>query len=416
MKTEGCVHEWSAVHVPVLDVSCWFAKDRQAGLRELERIVREAHAAMAVVIAAIPDSRDKTTDIARTCGVSAREARDRRKVAAVCDSLPRALELLRSGVVSTEHLVSLAGVLDKPDVERLLESAVTQSPEDFRATVEQFRLADEHGDDVAKRQHAQRHVRFFDGPDGMLAFRGLLPPVEGKAFKETLAAMVDARWRRDNPDRAEKLGEHGGDDHEQRMADALLSLIGLTGTWQLDRDQLDPSVKQSLTQQAAGSTELDTPTFRTGKPSVVIVFNVDKWQATLIGHGPIPITASLFDQTRAELYYLFENMVGEIMKFGRARRNPTPLQRLAVIARDQHCVYPGCTVPADRCEIHHFNEVLQDAGFTDVEVLGPLCGPHHPHVHGNELVVYREPDHSVVVRHRFTDEVVAKERSQLVDA
>jgi hypothetical protein len=144
----------------------------------------------------------------------------------------------------------------------------------------------------------------------------------------------------------------------------------------------------------------------TGNPAVIIVFNVDKWQATLIGKGPIPVTASLFDSTRAELYYLFESMEGEILKFGRARRDPTPLQRLAIIARDQRCIYPDCTTWADRCQIHHIDEVHQDWGDTDVDNMGPLCGPHHPHTHHNELVLERKPYGLVDVVRRDSGEVV----------
>lgn len=409
------IDEWCEVHVPLLDVDGWFVKDRQAGLRELERIVREAHAAMAVVIAAMPESRDKTTEIARTCGVSAREARERRKVAAVCDRISRARELLRNGQLSSEHLASLESVLDKQGVETLLDVALLQTPEDFRATVEQFRLADECGGDTAKRQHAQRSLRFFNGPNGMVGLRGLLPPVEGKAFKEALAALVDLNWRREHPERAEKLGGHGGDDHEQRMADALLALIGIFEPWQADRDRSDVSPDQPLASPPGGSGVARVSAVGFGKPRVVIVFNVDRWKATLIGHGPVPVTASLFDQTRAELYYLFENMVGEIMKFGRARRNPTPLQRLAVIARDQHCVYPDCVVSADRCEIHHFNEVLQDGGPTDADVLGPLCERHHHHVHTNGLVVRRDPCGGVAVRDRVSNEVIVTGQRHLVN-
>jgi len=406
---------WAAVSVPVLDVGSWVSGERVAGLRELERIVREAHAAMAVVIAAMPDTRDKTTAIARACGVSAGEALARRKVAAVCDRFGRAGVLLHRGVVSPEHLCSLERVLAREGAEELLDVAAVQTPEEFRATVEQFRLAGEHGDDAAKRQLAQRYLRFFDGPDGTVGFKGLLPPVEGKALHDALAALVDAKWRGEHPERARTLGGHGGDSHEQRMADALLHTFGLGSFFGLDRDTPAPSSSGSsgdVDRVVAGTVPL---VVRTGKPAVVIVFNVDRWKATLIGHGPIPVTPSLFDLARAELFYLFENTTGEIMKFDRARRNPTPLQRLAIMARDQHCVYPDCVVWADRCQIHHFNEVHQDHGATDVDTMGPLCGRHHPHVHGDELVMQRDHDDgSVNVFQRDTGKLVESGRRQPV--
>ena len=39
------------------------------------------------------------------------------------------------------------------------------------------------------------------------------------------------------------------------------------------------------------------------------------------------------DLAKADLYFSFTNMRGEILKFGRARRDPTALQRLAIMAQ-----------------------------------------------------------------------------------
>jgi hypothetical protein len=115
----------------------------------------------------------------------------------------------------------------------------------------------------------------------------------------------------------------------------------------------------------------------------------------------------LLDQTRAELFYLFENTTGEVMKFGQARRNPTPLQRLAIMAHDGSCIFPGRHEPPDRCDVHHLNEWLRDTGITDVAVLGLFCRPQNRHLHLNELVAVRKADASITIRSRATAEVVA---------
>src|SRR3546814_20765473 len=44
---------------------------------------------------------------------------------------------------------------------------------------------------------------------------------------------------------------------------------------------------------------------------------------------------------------------GAVLDVGRAQRTVTGQMRRAVIARDQHCVYPGCDQPPSRCEVHH---------------------------------------------------------------
>jgi hypothetical protein len=76
------------------------------------------------------------------------------------------------------------------------------------------------------------------------------------------------------------------------------------------------------------------------------------------------------------------------------------MQRLAVIARDQHCVYEDCLAPPDRCEVYHLDEVVKDQGATDVDRLGLVCLPHHHHTHLNDLVLIRGPDGSVTSRPR----------------
>ena len=385
---------WSLITVPVVDTGEWFVKDREAALRELERISRETQAAMAEVIGSMTDTRDKTASISRACRVSNAEALRRRKVASVCAMVPSASHLLQAGKISGEHLLALAPAMKQESAHLLLDQAVVQSPEDFRDTVQQFCLSMEHGEETAKRQHAQRHLRFHTAPDGMVGFRGLLPPIEGAVFKSALAAIVDANWLREHPERARTEGAHGGDSHEQRMADALMSLVERPGI-------------EGIEGIEGTERETRTVTVKTAKPAVVIRFDVDRWSADMVGHGPVPVTASLFDQTRAELYYLFHNMHGEVLKFGRARKDPTPIQRLAVIARDRRCIFPGCTAPPDRCEIHHVNEYFRDQGATDVDVLGLLCKAHHRHIHTANLKLHRKPDGSVVVHQRGDSHQIA---------
>ena len=146
----------------------------------------------------------------------------------------------------------------------------------------------------------------------------------------------------------------------------------------------------------------------TSKPAVVVVFDIDKYEAELLDHGPIPVTESLFDQTRAQLYLYFKNARGEILKFGRARRDPTFAQRLAVMVRDRHCIFAGCDAPASACDVHHLNEWLLDQGFNDVEVLGLFCHPHHRHLHVENLRAVRELDGAVTILERATGIVVAR--------
>jgi Domain of unknown function (DUF222) len=466
---------WARLHIQIIEPSGWSADELREGVREVERILRQGEAAMCLLVGALPETRDSVADLARTAKISNREARKRRHVASVTKKIPGALAALSSGVISGEHLAALAPVADIPGAEQLLVGAGSMSPEDLADAAQQFRLKAQCGNDVAKRQRAQRMLRFFHGPDGMVGLSGLLPPLEGGELKTRLTALVDARWRVEHPKRAPVQGGHGGDTREQRTADALLELTNVRSFFAHERSSSTSHEVQPVTEakhngfdesdtgeppsnetgagrdsreapgsgsqnsshnegneiahrptlqsQGAGFAETSTASddagchttrisnsfeqsnvvsVQTAKPAVIILFNVDKWEAEIVGGGPIPVTASLFDQVRADLYYCFQNMVGEILKFGKSKRFPSPVQRLAVIARDRRCIYPGCTSPPSACEVHHCDEVEEDDGSTDVDVMGLLCNAHHRHLHLNKQVLGRSADGYTTVRDRQT--------------
>lgn len=412
------VGPWRHVHIPVIEPAGWSSSTVDAGLRSLDRLRAELEAATALLVGARPDGRDATASLSRLSNISNREARKRRAVAAVVSALPGALALLRRGALTTDHVVAVRPIIDKLGAERLLDSGVGMSPEDFGRTVEQFRLGLEHGEDVAARQHAARSLRFSNGPDGMVRLTGLLPSLEGATLQTILGAISEANYRRDHPERARVLGGHDTDTRDQRLADALLELAGITPTKARADDGPHVEVKA---QRRDGDLEgsdpssfpingrVERPPIRvtTSKPATVIVFNVERFHAEMLNHGPIPVTASLFDQVKRDLYFCFENNVGEVLKYVRGRREPSLLQKIAVWARDLRCQYPGCDATANASHIHHVDEWLADLGFTDVEVLILLCHAHHQHLHVSQLIGVREADGSVSIRIRATGELVA---------
>jgi hypothetical protein len=68
---------------------------------------------------------------------------------------------------------------------------------------------------------------------------------------------------------------------------------------------------------------------------------------------------------------------GAVLDVGRAQRTVSGQMRRAVIARDQHCVYPGCDQPPSRCEVHHAITHWADGGNTSVTNSALLCWHHH---------------------------------------
>ena len=62
--------------------------------------------------------------------------------------------------------------------------------------------------------------------------------------------------------------------------------------------------------------------------------------------------------------------------------------RRAAIARDQHCVYPGCDQPPSRCEVHHAVTHWADGGATSVANSALLCWFHHQLVDSRGITMH----------------------------
>jgi Domain of unknown function (DUF222) len=358
---------WSNTSVAVVSAAGWSRASIVAGQRELERIRREVDAAFAaLVIADGGDDRDSAARIARSVNVSTRCARERVRVASVCDAVPAALAALASGDVSSEHVSALASVIDDPEAAELIELGAVQSPEEFWRTVTRHRLKKDPAD-VRKRQRDARSLSFFDGERGCVGVRGLLPPVDGEELKNVLTAIADAQWKKEHPDRAPVWGGHGGDSWNARMADALMALV---------RGQVGFANGQA-------SPKVQSPS-KSGKPALVITIDAKTLDAELIGHGPISLEDALEVAARAELYGAIRDMSGEILNFGRSRRFASAIQNLALVVRDKQCMYPGCDGHWTMTDAHHTHE-FENGGLTDLEWLARVCQPHHTYLHANDL-------------------------------
>ncbi|RPF21638.1 HNH endonuclease signature motif containing protein [Myceligenerans xiligouense] len=78
---------------------------------------------------------------------------------------------------------------------------------------------------------------------------------------------------------------------------------------------------------------------------------------------------------------------GAVLDVGRAQRTVTGPMRRAVIARDKHCVWPGCDQPPSRCEVHHAVRHWADGGGTSVDNAALLCWHHHDRVDGQGITM-----------------------------
>ena len=78
----------------------------------------------------------------------------------------------------------------------------------------------------------------------------------------------------------------------------------------------------------------------------------------------------------------------EILEVGRKTRVIPAALRRAVIARDRHCTWPGCTRSPRWCDVHH-RVSWADEGETEIDNLCLLCRYHHTLTH---LEIYPEDE------------------------
>ncbi|MDX6357069.1 MAG: hypothetical protein QOH37_123, partial [Nocardioidaceae bacterium] len=71
---------------------------------------------------------------------------------------------------------------------------------------------------------------------------------------------------------------------------------------------------------------------------------------------------------------------GEVLDVGRTRRLVTAVIWTALVLRDRHCTFPGCTRPPLMCHAHHLTHWL-NGGKTSLANLALLCGHHHRVIH-----------------------------------
>ncbi len=128
------------------------------------------------------------------------------------------------------------------------------------------------------------------------------------------------------------------------------------------------------------------PTSRVGRPHVVVLVDLEVLETRTAGAATLASgTVISGDQARrlamdANITRVITKGRSEPLDVGRSTRTVPPGLAKAVIARDRHCKYEGCTAPPWACDIHH-RRTWAAGGLTALSNLGLLCWFHHEHVH-----------------------------------
>ncbi|MBN9374931.1 MAG: DUF222 domain-containing protein [Cellulomonas sp.] len=113
--------------------------------------------------------------------------------------------------------------------------------------------------------------------------------------------------------------------------------------------------------------------------------------AEVLGAGPIPAGVLARLACDSEVSRIVFGPDSQVINVGRAERTYAGPRRKAVIARDGHCRYPGCTAPPALGEIHHIDQWVRDHGETDINAGILLCWYHHDLIHRLHVEIRPSP-------------------------
>lgn len=297
-------------------------------------------------------------------------AYERVETARQLGSLPKTEEALARGEIGYQHAVAMAKTAEHVGVAavrkaeaKLLDAAQTMDPGAFVTVAKNF----EHQVDAAaalteaNHAHERRYLSIGEPVNGLARIDGQLVPEAAAVVRSAIEPYMKPRK---------------GDERNagQRAHDGLVEALSRRSGSRLAEGQANGASGKS---GASGSSP---------RPLLIIKTTVD----TLAGIAGAPagqlewggtIPAETVRRMACDSAITRITGVGELEnEITRAARTIPPATRRALVARDGHCVFPGCDRPSPWCAGHHLR-FWSDDGPTKLDNLALVCGPHHRRVH-----------------------------------
>ncbi len=331
--------------------------------------------------------------------LSNQEARARMQVVRLFELLPEWERAARNGLVGVEQVRLVARTAAIPAVvdaivdqsSNLLDDAITCPFDLFEERVANLRkLADAEGSARdAQRRHEARDVSFRRLDDGSWRLSGRFGGMQGAELNHILAHFIDAEWRADWVDAAERLG-----------ADAP---IGLTDLRRSEPQRRADAFFHAMLAAAAAPGPGKQPL-----PTLGVLFDAESLETTLLGgeHDPARYreivcrtqNGDSLDFSEAAQLALFAHLRrvvvdgrGVVIEQGRRQRLFRGAAREATLMMQTTCVWFGCDAPVRRVHADHNVEWLRHGG-TDPDNGGGLCAGHNLLKERGKFRVFRDDD------------------------
>ncbi len=305
---------------------------------------------------------------------SKREAKRDVETARRLEQLPGTAAALADGEIPPGHarLIARASSEGKVDEAVLVEAARSENFDRFAKTVKRHQQ-DQSGDDgetLLERQRRCRSARVFESPEtGMFVLSAQFDRITGTRIATALTAKERELWHREDPNRR--------CTPQQRMADALAELIC---------DESDDSTdgksnkKGRKRRRKQGTNLLVLADFDAIKQQLV--------NARLADGTPIPVTELRELALNANILPSIFDAETRNLWLGRSRRTASEAQRMALTARDEHCI--GCEANPLWCRVHHIVWWSKN-GSTDLGNLLLVCDACHHKIHDQGWQVHQHP-------------------------
>ena len=277
----------------------------------------------------------------------------------VWDALESGRADVRKARVLTEELLAVPDDVRQAVGERVLAQVERLSPSQIRNRIR--RAALEADPESAQRCHerarADRRVELHPVRDGMAWLHAYLAADQAVAVHTALTAIGDAQ---------------GSDDPRPMDARRADALVDLATCW-LDAGTTPDGAALPTRQRRRPHLSVTA--------SATTLLGLDDAACDLAGYGPIP--ASMARRIAAGATWtpvLLDADSGRMLARGHRTYRPSAEQTHWITDRDATCTFPGCRVPATRCDIDHntpFDPALPAEDQTVTDGMDPKCRHHH---------------------------------------
>ena len=339
----------------------------------------------AVVVAARERHGDSGVGVlARSAGLSRRDAVGQVQTAQSLQSMPAVRDAVEAGQISVANAKTLARASAKTSADQvdgdaeLLEKAAEMSAEAFVREAGRWAVKrqDDGGEREYRRQRARRRLSIWDGDDGMVHLRGELDPVTGAKVRKRF--LLEA-------ERLRRVDLHSPDGEKrslnQRMADSLDTLTSHGSIY--SKGGSDTSEAKNGKSEGGG-TRGGGKCGCVGRPSADITIvqhlsagGTDAF-AEVAGGGVIPPSVLEEYFCNAEIKGVVFSREGSPLWHSHAKRLATKAQMSALRALYGAC--GGCGADMWLCQGHHIRPVSR-GGTTDIDNMMLLCWACHQKVH-----------------------------------